>query len=337
VLSLGAGVQSTTLALMAARGAISPMPDCAIFADTQWEPQAVYDHLDWLSGPGILPFPVHRVTAGNIREAIKVRRNTSGGRFAAIPWHTVNPDGSHGLGRRQCTSEYKLTPIMHEIRRLVGKPGHKRIAAGAVTVILGISRDEAHRMKPARQAYMRNVYPLVELGLTRDDCLAWLQRYGYPQPPKSCNGTDCPAAHYHLVSGTKTLPGISGICFRAIQGSAIYAMDGYGVWSQWNATTKAFAPVSPLSPDCAPLPYSRDGTMLTAPGASIVTAAGTFSLDTATCFGANSLLLNGKATGGCGKILLVHQDGQVFTADVNGNWWKWNGSGWTNLGTTTQP
>jgi hypothetical protein len=154
----------------------------------------------------------------------------------------------------------------------------------------------------------------------------------------ACNGTDCPAAHYHLVSGTKTLPGISGICFRAIQGSAIYAMDGYGVWSQWNAATNAFAPVSPLSPDCAPLPYSRDGSTLTTPGAgSLTTAAGTFALDTATCFGAPSLLLNGKATGGCGKILLVHQDGQVFTADVNGNWWKWNGSGWTSLGTTTQP
>ncbi len=29
-LSLGAGVQSTTLALMAAHGEIGPMPDCAI-------------------------------------------------------------------------------------------------------------------------------------------------------------------------------------------------------------------------------------------------------------------------------------------------------------------
>lgn len=38
VLSLGAGVQSTTLALMAAHGEIGPMPDCAIFADTGWEP-----------------------------------------------------------------------------------------------------------------------------------------------------------------------------------------------------------------------------------------------------------------------------------------------------------
>lgn len=46
-LSLGTGVQSTTMALMAARGALTPMPDCAIFADTGWEPEAVYDHLDW--------------------------------------------------------------------------------------------------------------------------------------------------------------------------------------------------------------------------------------------------------------------------------------------------
>lgn len=38
VLSLGAGVQSSTMALMAAKGEITPMPDCAIFADTQSEP-----------------------------------------------------------------------------------------------------------------------------------------------------------------------------------------------------------------------------------------------------------------------------------------------------------
>jgi len=37
ILSLGAGVQSTAMILMAARGALAPMPDCAIFADT--EPQ----------------------------------------------------------------------------------------------------------------------------------------------------------------------------------------------------------------------------------------------------------------------------------------------------------
>jgi hypothetical protein len=56
VLSLGAGVQSTTLALMAAHGEIGPMSDCAIFADTGWEPSAVREHLAWLMSAGVLPF-----------------------------------------------------------------------------------------------------------------------------------------------------------------------------------------------------------------------------------------------------------------------------------------
>ncbi len=43
VLSLGAGVQSTCMALMAAKGEITPMPDYAIFADTA-EPRHVYEH-----------------------------------------------------------------------------------------------------------------------------------------------------------------------------------------------------------------------------------------------------------------------------------------------------
>ena len=47
ILSLGAGVQSTCLALMAAKGEVTPMPDAAIFADTH-EPKEVYEHLDWL-------------------------------------------------------------------------------------------------------------------------------------------------------------------------------------------------------------------------------------------------------------------------------------------------
>ena len=63
IISLGAGVQSSTMALMAAHGEITPMPDCAIFADTQWEPAAVYKHLEKLERA--LPFPVYRVTAGN--------------------------------------------------------------------------------------------------------------------------------------------------------------------------------------------------------------------------------------------------------------------------------
>jgi len=41
ILSLGAGVQSSTMALMAAHGEITPTPDAAIFADVGDEPDSV--------------------------------------------------------------------------------------------------------------------------------------------------------------------------------------------------------------------------------------------------------------------------------------------------------
>ena len=68
VISLGAGVQSSTLALMFATGELSPMPDCAIFADTGAEPKIVYDHLERLIEA--LPFPVHIVSGVQIRIVI---------------------------------------------------------------------------------------------------------------------------------------------------------------------------------------------------------------------------------------------------------------------------
>lgn len=187
VISLGAGVQSTTMALMAAHGEITPMPDCAIFADTQWEPKAVYEHLDWLMSPNVLPFPVHVVTAGNLREDVLRRSNTSGGRFAAVPWFVRNPDGSEGMGRRQCTKEYKLRPVQKKAVELMGG----RRPKGGAEMWIGISLDELVRMKPSRVQYLINRFPLIERRLRRGDCIEWIKRHGYPEPPRSaCIG--CP-------------------------------------------------------------------------------------------------------------------------------------------------
>src|SRR5688572_15714259 len=77
IISLGAGVQSSTMALMAAHGEITPMPDAAIFADTQAEPQSVYVWLDWLEKQ--LPFPVIRASKGSLAEtALEVRTSAAG-------------------------------------------------------------------------------------------------------------------------------------------------------------------------------------------------------------------------------------------------------------------
>src|SRR6185437_2905629 len=107
MISLGAGVQSTTLALMACSGEL-PKPDAAIFADTGWEPRRVYDHLERLTVElGRAGIPLYRVSKGDLRnDAINPEH-----RYASIPYFVRNPDGSDGMGRRQCTAEYKLAPI----------------------------------------------------------------------------------------------------------------------------------------------------------------------------------------------------------------------------------
>ena len=192
VLSLGAGVQSTTLALMAAHGEIEA-PDCAIFADTQAEPLAVYSHLGRLTLQ--LPFPVHIVTAGSLKANLVTGTNTGQRkRFVAIPYFLDRLEqgvADAGLGRRQCTREHKIDPIAKRQREMMGYQPRQRIPAGACEVWLGISTDEAHRMKPARAAWQANRWPLIEHGMSRGDCIAWLERHGHEVPGKSAC-TFCP-------------------------------------------------------------------------------------------------------------------------------------------------
>src|SRR4029450_816071 len=64
-LSLGGGRQSITLYRLSDHG-ILPRLDGAIFADTQAEPQYVYDTLDDLIATSSGTIPIYRVTAGHL-------------------------------------------------------------------------------------------------------------------------------------------------------------------------------------------------------------------------------------------------------------------------------
>jgi len=67
ILSLGAGVQSSCLALMAQEGLTKHKPDYMIFADTGWEPSFVYEHVEYLK-KAITICPIITVERSNIRE-----------------------------------------------------------------------------------------------------------------------------------------------------------------------------------------------------------------------------------------------------------------------------
>lgn len=183
-LSLGAGVQSSCLALMAAAGEVSPMPDAAIFADTQAEPASVYRWLDWLEKQ--LPFPVHRVTAGSLPQLITTLKSRKAGGFYVengIPAFVLNPDGSQGMVQRQCTRTFKIEPIRRALRKLAGiRRGQKTVG---VIQWIGISLDEIYRMKDSREVWQENRWPLVEARMTRADCQRWMQAKGFPPAPRS--------------------------------------------------------------------------------------------------------------------------------------------------------
>lgn len=193
ILSLGAGVQSTVLALMAAKGELGSV-DCAIFADTQWEPKAVYRHLDWLEQEILrnpFPFKIYRVSAGNIKRDLLKGVNTTGHKFITVP--LFNKCGNTvQMGRRQCTREYKLSPLYREARRLAGFAPRQRIPKHYIQMFIGITTDEIIRMKDARVQYIQNCYPLVDADLSRQKCLQWF-RQNYPNRPlvkSACIG--CP-------------------------------------------------------------------------------------------------------------------------------------------------
>lgn len=201
LISLGAGVQSSAMSLMAAAGEITPMPSAAIFADTQAEPASVYNWLNWLETQ--LPFPVIRVSRGSLTEqALKIRTTKDGRKFSSsdIPMYCRNADGSQGkIRNRACTADFKIHPILKKARELGNVPrGCKTVR---VIQWIGISLDEISRMKPSRDKWAQSRWPLIELELSRNDCLRWMESKGYPPPPRSA----CVYCPYHSNSEWRRL------------------------------------------------------------------------------------------------------------------------------------
>ena len=194
VLSLGAGTQSTVLALMAEEGwGGLEKPDMAIFADTKWEPPHVYEHLDWLEKQ--LSYKVVRVSAGDIRENVLNGVTPDGNKFLDIPVFLINTDGTKSVAARQCTTHYKIKPIHKELRKILKlEPGKRAPMNVQVEMWMGISADEANRMKPSRDEWITNRFPLIDMDLSRAQLYTWFsERYPDRYLPRSA----CVGCPYH--------------------------------------------------------------------------------------------------------------------------------------------
>lgn len=189
-ISLGAGTQSSAMYLMSCRGQHGiPRADYAVFADTQDEPEWVYEMLEKLTQLGDIP--IITVTHGQISAHVIERHAGERSLFAAIPAYTITEEARdagerEGILRRQCTREYKIDPIYKVVRRLMGYRPRQHIKQHRAVCMIGISTDEAQRMKPSRKHWVDNTFPLIDSGLSRTNCAEYLESNGIKATKSAC-------------------------------------------------------------------------------------------------------------------------------------------------------
>jgi hypothetical protein len=181
--SYGGGVQSTAALVLAAQGDIDfPL---FLFANVGAESEnpATLDYvhdeaMPYAARHGIELVELERHKRDGSVETLMGRIRGSE-KSIPIP---VRMGESGAPGNRTCTSDFKIKVIGKELRRR-GATKDDPAAMG-----LGISLDEWQRAKTAddpRTPYQRREYPLLEMRLTRQDCLNIIAASELPTPERS--------------------------------------------------------------------------------------------------------------------------------------------------------
>ena len=220
ILSFGAGMQSTALALMSCENSLSlkkgqPMPhpdvpiyDLVIFCDLGMEPSWVMDQVMFTQDAceqvkisfKILDSPLHEDFMRNFGE----RRTVS------IPWWTLRGDGHKAKMPRNCTIDYKIEVIAKYVRwEVLGYRKGQRLRPEdrkAHEMHMGFSYEEQKRCKESTNPMFVNHYPLVEMKLVRADNYAYIRDvWGLETRASAC--TFCPFhRNYFFRSLRENLP-----------------------------------------------------------------------------------------------------------------------------------
>lgn len=176
VFSCGGGVQSTACLVLAATGRIPYRTFIFANVGDQSEDPRTIKYVELVLKPYSAKHGIEWIDVQRVRRSgepvdlyLDLHRPI---RSIDIPVRMSNG----APGNRNCTVHFKIKPIAKWIK--ANAPG--------CTLGKGISTDEPHRARPAKEddGYI-NAYPLIDLGYSRQDCLQLVAEAGLPQPPKS--------------------------------------------------------------------------------------------------------------------------------------------------------
>lgn len=180
--SYGGGVQSTAALVLAAQGKI----DFTLFLFSNVGDDSEYPAT--LKYVNDIAMPYAKANGIDLRELRHIRKDGTeatiykkltreGSRSTGIP---IYLEGSGAPGRRSCTSDFKIRRIAVMLRRLGATKTNPAVVG------LGISLDEYQRMRTDSGDPTQTLeYPLIDLRLTRQDCVKIIEQAGLPVPPKS--------------------------------------------------------------------------------------------------------------------------------------------------------
>lgn len=197
ILSCGAGMQSTALALISCdqtRNAIRypevPTYDAVVYCALGCDPVWVDRQVDFIQEAcDACDIPFYILQSDLYGDYMK---NFGHGRVSCIPFWTLDERGKKGrMPYRACTMDYKVRMIQKFVRQqLLGYQAHQRTRAediGAHELHIGFSGEETQRMFESRHLFFINRFPLIQMGWTRADCYRYsLEEWGLETKGSSC-------------------------------------------------------------------------------------------------------------------------------------------------------
>ncbi len=191
--SFGGGVQSTAALVLAT---LKKLPFTTfVFSNVgdDSEHPAVKEYMDRYTIPLARRYGIRLEVRSNNGKTIFGEITKEGSSRELIP---VRLSRTGMPGKRSCTKEFKLDVLHRFAIEELGATKEK-----PVTIGMGISLDEAQRMKDSPVKFARTVFPLVEMKVTRDDCIKIIRHAGLPPAPKSA----CWFCPFHTVGTWQTM------------------------------------------------------------------------------------------------------------------------------------
>jgi hypothetical protein len=172
VWSCGGGVDSVAIAVLICQGKL-PTPQYAIMVDVGYEPQTTWNYAENALRPRLREVGLELTILKTIDYSDNLLVKSG---HLVIPASRVMPDGRISKLHTHCSQQWK----MKTAKRWLRSQGVHECEQW-----IGIAADEARRAKPDDAAWVRTRWPLIEMGLTRADCLYLIGHSGWPQPERT--------------------------------------------------------------------------------------------------------------------------------------------------------